>query len=72
MQKSFFLITYIHKDGIQRRHDLFHAAVVDIAYREIVLVAFLAGYFLQPVILCQCYRYLMRLYVHNQFAFHTE
>ena len=65
-------MTYIDEDRIERRHDFFDASVVDITYGEVVLVAFLARYLLQAVILRQGDCNLGRLYVHNQFAFHTE
>ena len=65
-------MTYIHKYRIQRRHDLLHTTVVDIAYGKIILIPLLASHFLQSVILCQRYRDFCRLYVNNQFAFHSD
>ena len=65
MQKSFFFVTYIHKDCVERRHHFLDAPVVNISYGEVVLVAFLTRHFLQAVILCQRDRNLLRLYVHN-------
>ena len=64
-------MTYIHENGIQRRHHLLDTTVVDITYGEVVLVAFLTRHFLQAVILCQRYSDLRWLYVNNHFAFHT-
>ena len=64
-------MTYIHKDSIQCRHDFFDAPVVYISYGEVILVAFFTRHFLQAVILSQRNRNVLRLYVHNQFAFHT-
>ena len=64
-------MTYVHKNGIECGHDLFYSPVVDISYGEVVFVPLFACNFLQPVILRQSNGNLLRLYVHNQFAFHT-
>ena len=64
-------MSHIHENRIQRRHHFLDSTVVYISHREIVLVTFLTRHFLQSVILCQRYRDLLRLDVHNQFAFHT-
>ena len=64
-------MTHIDEDGIERRHHFLDTTVVDIAHSEVICIAFLARHFLQAVVLRQRYSDLCRLYVNNQFAFHT-
>ena len=58
-------MTYIHENRIERRHHFLDPTIIDIAYREVVFIAFLTRHFLQAVVFRQCYCDLLRLYVHN-------
>ena len=63
-------MTYIHENGIQRRHHFLYPSVIDIPYSKGSFRATLLPPLHQTIVFRERNRYLAGLYVHNQFAFH--
>ena len=70
MQECFLLGTDIYKAGIQPGHDLFHAAMVDIAHRKCLCLFFPLELY-QLLLFGDCNGNLLGMNIYKKFACHN-